>query len=191
MNVIQLLPIGHADDVGMGLEVGRGLGLDQLALSLSAELAVGCEVLQTALDPEPSLHGGRQQYYSTDLLARMQKHLVPGCWRLLGITPFDLYIPILTFVFGEAQLEGRCAVVSTYRLRQEFYGLPPDPKLLQRRLLKEAVHELGHTLGLTHCDDYQCAMASSHAVERIDLKRSSLCDECRDRALPATGTAPR
>jgi len=190
MNVIQLLPIGAADIAGMGLEWGRRLGLAQLALALSAELAVRCEVLQIGLDPEPSLHGGRQQYYSTDLLARMEKHRAPGCWRLLGVTPFDLYIPILTFVFGEAQLNGGCAVVSTYRLRQEFYGLPSDAELLQRRLLKEAIHELGHTLGLTHCDDYRCVMAPSHAVEWIDLKSSRLCDECQ-RALPATRIAGR
>jgi archaemetzincin len=178
MKLIQLLLIGERGAVGPGL--GPGLDLNQLARSLS-QPGVHCEVLSAGLDPEPSFHSGRQQYYSTDLLARMQKHLVPGCWRLLGVTPFDLYIPILTFVFGEAQVNGSCAVVSTYRLRQEFYGLPTDPELLRQRLLKEAVHELGHTSGLTHCEDYQCVMAPSHAVEWIDLKGSSLCDECRAR----------
>jgi predicted Zn-dependent protease len=98
--------------------------------------------------------------------------------RLLGVTALDLYIPTLTFVFGEAQLHGPCAVVSTFRLRQEFYGLPPDPRLLAERLLKEAVHELGHTLELRHCDDYRCAMAPSHAVEWIDLKSAHFCPAC-------------
>ena len=102
--------------------------------------------------------------------------------RLLGVTSLDLYIPTLTFVFGEAQLHGPCALVSTHRLRQEFYGLPPDPRLAAERLLKEAVHELGHTLGLRHCDDYRCAMAPSHGVEWIDLKSSRLCPDCQSRA---------
>jgi archaemetzincin len=97
---------------------------------------------------------------------------------MLGVTAVDLYIPILTFVFGEAQMAGPCAVVSAHRLRQEFYGLPPDPDLLRHRLLKESVHEIGHTLNLTHCEDYTCVMAPSHAVEWIDLKESSLCAAC-------------
>ena len=69
-------------------------------------------------------------------------------------------------------------MVSAHRLRQEFYGLPPITELFRQRVIKEAVHELGHTLNLTHCDDYRCAMASSHAVEWIDLKESALCAAC-------------
>ncbi len=109
----------------------------------------------------------------------------PAPWRLLGVTSLDLYIPTLTFVFGEAQLHGPCALVSMHRLRQEFYGLPADPRLAAERLLKEAVHELGHTLGLRHCDDYRCAMAPSHAVEWIDLKSPRLCPACQARAASA------
>ena len=99
------------------------------------------------------------------------------------MTSLDLYIPILTFVFGEAQLGGTSAVVSYHRLRQEFYGLPADMDLLANRLLIEAVHELGHTLHLTHCQDYRCVMAASHAVEWIDIKDSGFCDDCLARAM--------
>lgn len=98
--------------------------------------------------------------------------------RILGVTAVDLYIPILTFVFGEAQLRGSCAVVSFHRLRQEFYGLPANSTVLGERLLKEAVHELGHTLPLAHCEDYQCVMSPSHGVERTDLKTSQFCTSC-------------
>jgi len=108
----------------------------------------------------------------------MLKRNTPAKWRLLGVTPLDLYIPILTFVFGGAPLPGTCAVVSSHRLSQEFYGLPADPKLQHERLLKEAVHELGHTLNLSHCEDYECAMAPSHGVEWIDLKTSRFCSSC-------------
>jgi archaemetzincin len=93
-----------------------------------------------------------------------------------------LYIPILTFVFGEAQMGGKCSVVSYARLRQEFYGLPADVNLLARRLLIESIHELGHTLELHHCDDYRCVMSSSHAVEWIDLKEQTFCMDCAAKA---------
>jgi archaemetzincin len=79
---------------------------------------------------------------------------------------------------------GPCAVISAHRLRQEFYGLPPDRELFRQRVIKEAVHELGHTLNLTHCEDYRCVMASSHAVEWIDLKETTLCAPCRAAITP-------
>jgi archaemetzincin len=88
---------------------------------------------------------------------------------------------VLTFVFGEAQLEGRCALVSLHRLREEFYGLPGSDALLRERLLKESVHELGHTFGLRHCDDWTCVMASTHAVERLDVKSVEFCRTCAHR----------
>ncbi len=179
MSLIQLLPIGEADDSLLA----------SLGAAIETEFGAGWEVLPGKLDPAPSLHPERQQYLSTDLLSRMQAYLTPNSGRLLGVTSLDLYIPILTFVFGEAQMDGPCAVVSTHRLRQEFYGLPADPALLQVRLVKEAVHELGHTLGLVHCDDYECAMAASHTVELIDLKGSNLCRDCHARSLETLARA--
>jgi archaemetzincin len=98
--------------------------------------------------------------------------------HLLAVTDCDLFVPILTFVFGEAQLQGGCALVSTHRLHEEFYGLETREELTRERLLKEAVHELGHTFGLRHCRDWRCAMASTHAVERLDLKEAAFCPAC-------------
>src|SRR6202142_359446 len=164
MKLLHLLPIGNVDD---------GL-LQELRPAIEETFCVPCKVLPVRLDPEFAFHGERQQYHSSEILQRMQSFLAADSWRMLGISAVDLYIPILTFVFGEAQMGGPCAVVSAHRLRQEFYGLPTDPELLQQRLLKEAVHELGHTLELTHCEDYQCVMAPSHAGEGIDLKQSTL-----------------
>jgi archaemetzincin len=95
------------------------------------------------------------------------------------LTESDLFVPILTFVFGEAQFPGRAAIISAARLREEFYGLPPNTAKLDQRLLKEAVHEIGHTRGLAHCDDWRCVMVSSHRVERLDLKSAEFCSRCR------------
>jgi len=166
---IELLPLGNVP----------GDLLAHLSGELADEFSAQCEVLRPEPDPPQAFNAARQQYCSTQILASMTGRDSPATVRLLGITASDLYIPILTFVFGEAQLEGNCALVSTCRLRQEFYGLPADPALLRSRLLKEAVHELGHTCGLTHCEDYRCVMASSHSVEYIDLKGASFCQACR------------
>lgn len=168
---LQLLAIG---------EVERG-ALADLRMGLRRVFPVECEVIEGSLSAEFAFNPERGQYHSSEILARMQEQVSPDTWRLLGVAGVDLYIPILTFVFGEAQMGGPCGVVSSHRLRQEFYGLPPDPGLLRERLLKEAVHELGHTLELTHCDDYECAMAASHSVEWIDVKGSQLCSACRAR----------
>ena len=102
-----------------------------------------------------------------------------GAGRVLGVTGVDLFIPVLTYVFGEAQVYGPAAVVSTHRLQPTVYGLPDDPGLFYRRLLTEAIHELGHTHGLLHCLEPGCAMGSSTYVEEIDLKRPALCPTCR------------
>ncbi|MGA7379233.1 MAG: archaemetzincin family Zn-dependent metalloprotease [Terriglobales bacterium] len=176
MKPLQLLPIGNVDD---------GL-LNDLCPAIEETFLVPCNVLPVRLDPEFAFHGERQQYHSSEILKRMQTFLTADSWRMLGVSAVDLYIPILTFVFGEAQVGGPCAVVSAHRLRQEFYGLAPDHGLFRERLLKEAVHELGHTLSLTHCDDYRCVMASSHAVEWIDLKESTLCHACQAAVMPMT-----
>ncbi len=180
MNLIHLLPIA---------EPGREL-LEFLRATIPAQLHARCEILDAPFDPAPAFHPGRQQYGSTQILALMQPLAGAENQRLLAVTPLDLYIPILTFVFGEAQVSGACAVLSTHRLRQEFYGLPSDLDLTQQRALKEAVHELGHTLGLMHCGDYRCAMAPSHAVEWIDLKGSSLCPNCRAAAHEPNSLVP-
>lgn len=170
---LQLLPIGKLDG---------GLLLD-LAPAMANAFGVPCEIASCGFDPEFAFHRERQQYHSSEILARMQGLVRADSWRVLGVAAVDLYIPILTFVFGEAQMGGPCAVVSMHRLRQEFYGLPADAALLRQRLIKEAVHEIGHTINLTHCEDYRCAMAPSHAVEWIDLKESWLCSACQGRIL--------
>ena len=171
MKPLHLLPVGDVDH-----EL-----LQFLRVGLEESLRIPCEILPAPLDPAGAFHPERQQYHSSEILRRMQSIVGDQCWKLLGVSDVDLYIPILTFVFGEAQMPGPCAVVSAWRLRQEFYSLPSDQGLLQQRLLKESIHEIGHTCGLTHCDNYQCAMASSHAVEWIDLKESSFCPECTGR----------
>jgi len=168
MNRVQLLPVGS---------VAASL-VQELGAAIPKGLPLRCEILPVTLDPVSSYHAERQQFHSSEILQRMHSVVRPQGRRVLAVAEVDLYIPILKYVFGEAQMGGPCGIVSTYRLRQEFYGLPDDDPLMRERLLKEAIHELGHTLNLRHCQDYRCAMASSHSVEWIDLREHRLCDAC-------------
>ena len=85
---------------------------------------------------------------------------------------------MLTFVFGQAQLEGPGALVSTHRLHSEYYGLPGDEERLEKRTIKEVVHEAGHTFGLIHCHDYNSVMHAATYVEDVDLKSTRFCSSC-------------
>jgi len=132
-----------------------------------------------ALDPSFAFDVYRNQYNSTAIISALIDRFAGFKGKVLGITSVDFFIPVLTFVFGEAQLDGPIAVVSNHRLDDTFYGLPADPQLLNQRLVKEAVHELGHTFGLLHCRDYRCVMHSSTAVEDIDVKTELFCESCQ------------
>ena len=160
----------------LGIEVPADV-LADLAARLAPIFHMACQVRPERLEVAFARDRLRNQYYSTAILQAMQPLAQPGA-RLLAVTSVDLYVPVLTFVFGEAQLSGACAVVSLHRLREEFYGLPARDDLLRERLLKEAVHELGHTFSLRHCDDWRCVMTSSHGVERLDVKGAEFCFLC-------------
>ena len=138
---------------------------------------------EAAYDPS------RDQYNSRRLLEILDRLRPASAERVVGVVSFDLFIPVLTFVFGEAQLEGRAAVVSSLRLDNGFYGLPSNRALHHARLITEVVHELGHTYGLRHCATPRCVMNRSTYVEEIDLKDDSYCNRCARRVVAnhATG----
>jgi archaemetzincin len=166
----------HILPVGAGVSIGL---LDHLAAVLAKMFRVSCRVrAQACMDAGFALDTRRNQYHATSLLRRIRDVEPDEDVRVVGVTRLDLFVPILTFVFGEAELGGRCALISLERLDERFYGLPARDELLRERLVKEAVHELGHTFGLRHCEDWRCVMTSSHAVDRLDVKGAEFCREC-------------
>ncbi|MGB8582105.1 MAG: archaemetzincin [Candidatus Sulfotelmatobacter sp.] len=128
--------------------------------------------------PEAAYDARRKQYQSVEVMKMLAQSAPRDAIRVLGITEADLAIPALTFLFGQAQLDGPISLVSLCRLRQEFYGLPADPALLRERTVKEVLHELGHTFGLTHCPERTCPMSLATHIEGVDAKSDRFCAPC-------------
>jgi len=138
------------------------------------------DVQPASLNIALAYDNSRRQYNSTALLVQILKTRGQNDDKWITVVDVDLYVPVLTFVFGEAQFSGMAAIVSTHRLANQFYGLRRDDTLLLQRLGKEIIHELGHTFGLYHCRQFECVMRSSTYVEEIDLKRTTPCPACQD-----------
>jgi len=138
--------------------------------------------LDLSLFYEPS----RRQYDGFRLLKEIESGFAQDTAKTLGLFNVDLYIPILTYIFGQAYLNGRAGIASIYRLRNERYGIFKDEKILVNRFRKEIIHELGHSFGLIHCYDPICVMRSSTYVEDIDQKGHHLCNKCRKLLTHAT-----
>ncbi len=136
------------------------------------------EIMELPIDYEPAFSKARSQYYSTQIIANTipLTEKFPG--KIIMLTEFDLYVPVLTFVFGEAQLSGKHSIVSVCRLHEEFYTGITDDKLLLKRTVKEVMHELGHNYGLRHCVYWDCVMHSSMGIEEVDIKGDKFCKNC-------------
>ena len=151
--------------------------------AVRSRFKLNCDILSSEPQPEFALDASRDQYNSLEILDWLENRFPrPDQW-ILGITNVDLAIPVLTFVFGEARLGGRSAVISTFRLREEFYGRPADTTVLLSRIEKEAIHEVGHMFALTHCLDRNCVMYPSNSLAQTDVKSTMLCPGCRS-SLP-------
>lgn len=152
--------------------------LRTLQEDIRRETGLHAEWLPEPMDIRYAYDTVRQQYHSSQILLGLKKRLPANGDFILGITGVDLFVPILTYVFGEAQLKGPAGVVSAFRLQPELYGLLKNEQLVLQRLGKEAVHELGHNFGLRHCSRFDCVMHASTYAEEIDLKGSAYCGDC-------------
>jgi len=144
-----------------------------------------CKVREDFLQlPKEAYNPLRKQYRSELLLKEVFKHASKIEYEsgrpciLLGVTDVDIYVPKMNFIFGEAQCPGKAAIISLYRLRPEFYGDKPDRNLFIERSIKEAVHEIGHACGLTHCSNPLCVMHFSLHIGMTDTKQPRFCRKC-------------
>ena len=154
--------------------------LQHLAINVQDRCQLSCLVGDPLENPGYAQDLERQQYDCKRILSRLHQCCSPHSWWVLAVTEFDLFVPILKYVFGAAEMEGRCAVISLHRLRPQFYGDREDEQLLRERLVKTAIHELGHSLGLTHCRRRTCVMYSSTRIDDTDGKMADFCPTCRE-----------
>lgn len=155
------------------------IGPLRAALMQTFGILAHCARLPIAL--APARDRARGQYDSSHLLRQLIAAAPADACKVLGVVNVDLFVPVLTFVFGEAQLGGIAAVVSMHRLHDTCTRQSGDRALMCQRLVKEAIHELGHTFGLVHCDMPGCVMNTSTRVAGIDRKSRDLCVRCRQR----------
>ena len=152
--------------------------LEKMLPVISARFKAEVRLSSRHLDLTRFFNPVRSQYNANEII----KELLPltnGDDKIVGVTQLDLFLPVLSYIFGQAYLGGSAALVSSYRLENIRYGLADNPKLLLERLLKGILHELGHAFGLKHCLQPGCVMVSSTYVEEIDQKSDLFCKHCR------------
>jgi archaemetzincin len=153
--------------------------LTEIAADIARVFSVPVRTRNGNLDLSEFYDPARRQYNGNLLLKQMDQDFSVDQTKTLCLFNVDLFIPILTYIFGQAYLGGNIGIASMYRLGNERYGIQADSAVLRDRFLKEIVHELGHLYSLIHCTDPVCVMRSSTYVEDIDQKNHTLCPVCR------------
>jgi len=178
---IYLVPAGNVDK--KAVEAIRKALPAGLPMSVNIEISPQEKVLESAYDPS------RQQYNAETILNDISRRtrLYSANESALVIVDVDLYSPGLNFVFGLSDAAKVMGIISLARLKNEFYGGKPDNKLFLERVIKEAVHELGHAWGLSHCSDKKCVMYFSNSLPDTDRKRNTFCHDCKKMLLVRYG----
>lgn len=153
--------------------------LEEISVAVQSEYQCKVIVKDMYLDLSEYFDASRRQYNGDKLLRTVDQMENCESDKTIGLFNVDLFIPILTYIFGQAQLGGRSAIASVFRLHNERYGMTIEQNILLERFKKEVIHELGHTFGLIHCYTPTCVMRSSTYVEDIDQKEARLCGKCK------------
>lgn len=167
---IVLIPIGTLP-ANVIVELQRDLGP-----IMKREVTIGDEISP----PRAAFDKARNQYIAESLLVELEKHDVRDAARVVGIIDSDTGARGLNYVFGQARLPGRFAVVALPRLRQSLRARPADAARFRERVLKITIHELGHTFGFVHCPDRKCVMHFSNAIGEADYAGVHYCDNERN-----------
>jgi archaemetzincin len=157
--------------------------LENIAATTKTTFGFGVETSVNYSDLSKYYDPARRQYDGNRLLQYINSHYCNGNVKAIGLFRVDLFIPILTFIIGQAVFKGKAGVVSLYRLKSELYGMKKNDAVLFDRFRKEVIHELGHTFGLTHCFSPACVMRSSTYIEDVDQKEAVFCSKCKQQLI--------
>ena len=155
--------------------------LEKIAVSVKERFGYETDISARYADLARFYDPARRQYDGNQLLKLIHAEYSDQHIKTIGLFRVDLFIPILTYIIGQALYKGNAGVVSLYRLKNELYGIKRDDQLLFERFKKEVIHELGHTFGLTHCFSPSCVMRSSTYIEDVDQKNSTFCFKCYEK----------
>lgn len=150
--------------------------LNPLTSGIASIINLPIKLTSSEYTLEPFYNVERDQFDAGQIISHFDN--IYANFKTVIHTSVDLYLPIFTYVFGLAQMGGRIAIISTHRLKNQYYGLPADDDLLKERLLKETVHEIGHLFNLRHCPNYRCVMTSSTSTDDLDVKSDQYCFNC-------------
>lgn len=152
--------------------------LDRIMQTLKKTFNTHVNKISLSIDTDSLYSYERRQYFSTGFIEQSLKQTEHINGKIILITELDIYVPVLTFLFGEAQLKGKHSIVSVFRLHEEFYSGITNNELLYERTIKEVYHEMGHNFGLIHCQNWDCVMHSSNNIEEVDLRGNTYCKNC-------------
>ena len=150
-----------------------------IADNIYAFFELQTEILASLPLPADALDKSRMQFDAGQILQVLEKEAFRGYDKIIGVLSADLFVPIFTYVLGEARQAGRCALVSIFRLDENVPSGSNNHALMLERCAKVALHELGHLFDLTHCSDPNCLMHISSDALDLDQRRLTLCRYCR------------
>lgn len=161
---LQLVAVGN---VAVGF-------LKELEVPISQVLTVNVYLGKTMMPaPAYAFNKDRSQYHSTAIMRRLLTVRDSGTPLIMGVTDVDLFVPDSPFVYGEADRESHVAVMSLHRLKG-------DGEAWKRRTFIEAVHQAGHLIGLSYCEDVRCAMFLATSITDAERRQMHLCNNCRN-----------
>ncbi len=171
--LIRILPIKY---ISLNL-------LQKFCKELEASINVRCKILPQIKYIDSAFNALRRQYDASkiiDIIASTNEgKFIDKSIPTIGITEEDIYYKGLNFVFSIEEPENACSVISIARLKPEFYDQKPNNMILIDRIVKEAMHEIGHHIGLNHCKHIFCIMSPSPSAKDIDIKRREFCRNCK------------
>jgi archaemetzincin len=163
-----VVPIGNVSEATVKTIAAHVLGY----------LNLDTDILPPKKHPDYAHDQKRLQYDAGAIIRALASEVFQDYSKVLGVLDVDIFVPIFTHVFGEAQQGGKYALVSLYRLKQQVDGSATPTPLLLERGAKVALHESGHLFNLIHCQDEGCLMHFSGGIQDLDRIPLYLCRYC-------------